>query len=241
MDSFYKVKYKYSKYKSRPENGLHMWVLQISSVMRAEWLRASKDCPASGYLSISKRHVCVLTRAGSKSCLTVKLSTTQEARLCSTQARNTITTANMWKSILGKSPARYNPVHLNPTTTPWWRKPSIFSWSASYLECRMKRQQALCLSWEDVWLFYSWRTDYFHILNLNAEFKSTANPVNKIPRCKLMKGSVQGSVFWARRIHEDLQWSQVQIWRFVETCSKSGDTGWLKVSMKPSSLWSIFT
>lgn len=48
-----------------------------------------------------------------------------------------------------------------------------------------------CLSWEDVRLFYSWRTDYFHILNLNAEFKSTANPVNKIPRCKLMNPRIQ--------------------------------------------------
>lgn len=42
-----------------------------------------------------------LTLLGSKSSLTVKLSTIQEARLCSTQARTSSTRANIWESILG--------------------------------------------------------------------------------------------------------------------------------------------
>ena len=44
--------------------------------------------------------LCELTLLGSKSSFTVKLSTTQEARLCSTQASTTINRANIWKSIL---------------------------------------------------------------------------------------------------------------------------------------------
>lgn len=52
----------------------------------------------------------VLTLCGSKSCLTVKLSTTQEARLCSTQARNITTRAKIWKSILD---ANANPAKVS--------------------------------------------------------------------------------------------------------------------------------
>lgn len=53
------------------------------------------DLVMKGLRSILKRYICVLTLLGSKSCLTVKLSTTQEARLCSTQARSIITRAKI--------------------------------------------------------------------------------------------------------------------------------------------------
>merc|ERR1712002_263344 len=49
---------------------------------------------------------------GSKSCLTVKLSTTQVARLCSTQARNNITRAKIWKSILDKTQVEHKLVYF---------------------------------------------------------------------------------------------------------------------------------
>lgn len=54
-------------------------------------------------INISNRCISVLTLCGSKSCLTVKLSTTQVARLCCTQARNNIARAKSWKSILDKT------------------------------------------------------------------------------------------------------------------------------------------
>merc|ERR550534_866635 len=46
---------------------------------------------------------------GSKSSFTVKLSTTQEARLCSTQASITINTENIWKSIMEVQMGRGSP------------------------------------------------------------------------------------------------------------------------------------
>lgn len=74
--------------------------------------------------------------------------------------------------------------------------------SSSYLECRMKPQEVfgaecwllLCVEKTACELFIpdaQTASDYFHFLNLNAEFKSTDNPINKIPRCKLMNPRIQ--------------------------------------------------
>lgn len=141
-----------------------------------------------------------LTLLGSKSSLTVKLSTIQEARLCSTQARTSSTRANIWESILGnkkknKKIKQHDRFWLQKCLFSSKRRRRLTS-SAGWSHRKSSVQSAgcCCVSRRRRELFIpdaQTASDYFHFLNLNAEFKSTDNPINKIPRCKLMNPRIQ--------------------------------------------------
>lgn len=134
---------------------------------------------------------------GSKSSLTVKLSTTQEAQLCSTQARKNITTrAKVWKSILGRRGAKL----WSPSSSQWLETlperrllPGVgrgggFSAFGPRGTGRGGGGDAFIADAQMGLLIY------FHVLHLNAEFKSTANPVNKIPASNLMDPGILQSM-----------------------------------------------